>query len=566
MIKEKNIRNQSNFNFPSRVRSFIVPFQRVGVILLLSVFFLSSCKEPEVPTIVVVKSDDTYSPTKVRPVLDEWQYKTFTYFYNGASPTGLALEGNDRGDGGVVTIGGSGFGVMALIVGVERGWITRQQAAEQTQKIVRFLGKAERFKGAWAHWYNPDGTSHPFGDQVKAGDLVETSYMIAGLLTATEYYTDNSIVETEIRDSVASFWNTVNWRFYAGTGSSLNWIWYSQENRLAFQFGGWNETWICYILALAAPEPHNISQATYNSGWLSNGGIVNNNRKYYDYDLPLGEAYGGPLFFAHYSFLGLNPKKIQDQYVNYWKQNVAHAMINRHYCVYVAPSSNKYSDKIWGLTACDGAKPPLWNYSARSPTNDDGVIAPTAALASYPYTPFYSTQVLLYLAQYPLAQGTYGFADAFCPSTATSEKKHLAIDQGPIVIMMENYRSGLIWNLTMKNEHVKQGLLLAGVKEKPIYKEGFTITTSNTNTKEFDMMLHPDRGVFELDYALTTGGNAHFIIKNTDSATVKDTTVAALAGENTWTFNNTKISNGKQYTVIMTSPDGKEYQLIVRLR
>ena len=295
--------------------------------------------------------------------------------------------------------------------------------------------------------------------------------MIAGLLTASEYYTANSTVETEIRDSVASFWNTINWKFYAGTGTGLNWIWYSQENRLAFQFGGWNEAWICYIMALAAPSPHNISSDTYTQGWLNNNGIYNINRSDYGYLLPLGEDKGGPLFFAHYSFLGLDPRKIEDQYVNYWKQNVAHTMINRNYCLVEAPATYKYDEKNWGLTACSGAKLPAWNYLARSPLNDDGVIAPTAALGSYPYTPFYSTQVLLQLAKNTLAQGTYGFADAYCPQTNTSESKELAIDEGPIVVMMENYRSGLIWNLMMKNEHVKAGLLLAGVNVQPDYQE-----------------------------------------------------------------------------------------------
>ena len=535
-------------------------------LVLSFTFILSTCKEPEVPTVVVIKNDETYSPAKVRPVLEEWQHKTFNYFWDGASPCGLALEGNDRNDGGVVTIGGSGFGLMAIIVGSERGWITHTQAAERTQKIVRFLGQAERFKGVWSHWYTPDGLSTPFGDQVKAGDLVETSFMIAGLLTASEYYTANSTVETEIRDSVASFWNTINWKFYAGTGTGLNWIWYSQENRLAFQFGGWNEAWICYIMALAAPSPHNISSDTYTQGWLNNNGIYNINRSDYGYLLPLGEDKGGPLFFAHYSFLGLDPRKIEDQYVNYWKQNVAHTMINRNYCLVEAPATYKYDEKNWGLTACSGAKLPAWNYLARSPLNDDGVIAPTAALGSYPYTPFYSTQVLLQLAKNTLAQGTYGFADAYCPQTSTSEKKELAIDEGPIVVMMENYRSGLIWNLMMKNEHVKAGLLLAGVKVQPDYQEGFNLAVTNTVTHEFDMMRHPDREVFELNYIVSSAGNTTFKITSSSNVLIVDTILNATSGENIFAFKSSKILNGKQYTIKMKTPNGREYPLIVRLR
>ncbi len=536
-----------------------------NILLLIFILFnMAACGDDE-PTIVVDKNDATYSPEKVQPVLDEWQHKTFSYFYEGGDPlTGMAYEGNERGT--TLTIGGSGFGLMALIVGAERGWITHQQAAERTQKIVNFLGKAERFKGMWSHWYNPDGTAFPFGNQVKTGDVVESSFMMAGLLTASEYYSSNSAVETEIRDSVASFWNTMDWKFYAQSGTALQWLWFSQENRLELDIKGWNESWITYILALAAPENHNISESLYAQGWQSNGAFYHANRSIYGYELPLGENKGGPMFFAHYSFLGLNPKMLEDKYVNYWKQNLAHTMVNRHYCVADAPVSYKYDERNWGLSACYGGKPP-WEYKARSPINDDGVIAPTAALASYPYTPFYSTQVLLELAKNPLMHGTYGFADSYCLATNTSEKKHLAIDQGPIVIMIENYRSGLIWNLMMKNEHVKLGLSRAGVKDKPDYKQGFHLAMINTVTNEYDMMRHPDSKQFEMNYFLESGGNVQFTITTkTQDKVVFEKTVSGSAGENVFPFDSKEILNGKPYAIKMIAPDNKEYIISTRLR
>lgn len=536
--------------------------------VILPVFVLISmvaCGEKPEPTIIVDKNDDTYSPAKVQPVLEEWQRKNFSYFYEGGEPlTGMAYEGNERGT--TVTTGGSGFGVMALIVGSERGWITRQQAAEQTQKMVRFLGKAERFKGMWSHWYNTDGTAFPFGNQVKTGDVIESSFMMAGLLTAAEYYTSNSAIETEIRDSVASFWNTMDWKFYAQSGTEMKWLWYSLENRLELNINGWHEGWIAYILALAAPENHAISESVYKQGWQKNGDFYHPNRMYYGYELPLGESKGGPLFFAHYSFLGLNPQLIEDNYANYWKQNVAHTMINRHYCVTDAPKANKYDEKNWGLTASYGGKPP-WEYKARSPLNDDGVIAPTAALASYPYTPFYSTQVLLNLAELPLVHGAYGFADSYSPATNTSEKRHLAIDQGPIVVMMENYRSGLIWNLMMKSEHVKRGLSRAGVKEKPAYEQGFHLAMVNTETEVYDMMRHPDRKQFELNYFLESAGNVRFTITNKSlNKVVLEKSVQANAGEQIFEFDSKEIINGKPHIIKMTTPDNKEYTISTRLR
>lgn len=555
-MKQLSLNTRTNFNSPFRGLG--------GRLVLLVILIFYSCKEPEIPTIIVVKNDETYAPAKVKAVMDEWQRKNFSFFYEGASSTGMALEGNDRGD--VVTTGGSGFGVMALIVGVDRGFITRDQGANQTRKIVQFLGRAERFKGTWSHWYNPDGTAHPFGDQVKTGDLIETAFMMAGLLAAGEYYTQNTAVEKEIRDSVSSFWNTINWRFYAGSDNALNWLYYSQENRLTMHIKGWNEGLISYILALGAPEPMNIPYEVYYNGWMSGGGIVNRESAFYGYELPLGGSYGGPMFFAHYSFLGLNPKLMKDNLADYWQQNVAHTMINRHYCLYKAPKAYKYSEGDWGLTACYGGRPP-WGYSARSPLNDDGVIAPTAALGSYPYTPFYSTQVLFRLAEYSLVHGSYGFADAYSPETSTSEKKHLAIDQGPIVVMMENYRSGLIWNLLMKNTDIQKGLSLAGMKNNPDFDEGFHRTVLNTYTKEFDIMRHPDRANFELDYYVNTSGNTRFRISDAGNKILKDSVVHSERGENTFSFKNTNtILNGKQYTITFTSPAKVDYSLVVRLR
>lgn len=535
------------------------------ILILFTLLNIIACGGDPEPTIVVDKNDDTYSPEKVKPVLDEWQRKTFNYFYEGADPnSGMAYEGNERGT--TITSGGSGFGVMAIIVGAERGWISRQQAAEQTQKIVRFLGKADRFKGMWSHWYNPDGTAFPFGNQVKTGDVVESSFMMAGLLAASEYYTSNSAVETEIRDSVASFWNTMDWKFYAPSGNVLYWLWYSQENRFELEIKGWNESLITYVLALGAPENNTISEQVYTQGWQSNGGFSHQNRSFYGYGLPLGETKGGPLFFAHYSFLGLNPKMMEDQYANYWAQNVAHTMINRHYCLKEAPPAFKYDERNWGLSACYGGKPP-WDYKARSPLNDDGVIAITAALSSYPYTPFYSTQVLLNLAKNPLMHGQFGFADSYCLSTNTSEKKQLAIDQGPIVVMIENFRSGLIWNLMMKNEHIKHGLSRAGIKDKPAYQQGFYLAMLNTETNEYDMMRHPDHKQFELNYFLESAGNVQFTVTNkAQSKVVFEKTVTGNVGENVFEFDNKDIINGKQYLIKMIAPNKKEYTIPTRLR
>jgi len=234
--------------------------------------------------------------------------------------------------------------------------------------------------------------------------------------------------------------------------------------------------------------------------------------------------------------------------------------------VYEAPKNYKYDERNWGLTACYGGRPP-WGYMARSPRNDDGVIAPTAAMSSYPYTPFYSTQMLFQLAENSLIKGTYGFADAYSPETSTSEKKHLAIDQGPIVVMIENYRSGLIWNLMMKNEIIINGLALAGISATGKQTEGFNRAILNTQTKEYDIMRHPDRGMFEMDYFVVEGGSTQFQMRNTENEIVMDSTLNATAGQNIFRFNNSsKILNTKQYTLKLKTALNKEYSLLIRLR
>ena len=322
--------------------------------------------------------DQTYSPAAVRRVLDRQQKAAFEFFYSGADPeTGMAYEGNNRGN--TVTTGGSGFGVMALIVGVERGWITREAGVDRVSRIVRFLTEADRYKGAWSHWYAPDGSYVAFGDQKATGDLVESSFMMAGLLAAYEYFDGEDEAETSLREGIDNLYRTVDWSGYTGdSGDGLYWLWYSETDTYSLKISGWNEALVTYLMALAAPEGHCIDAATYKRGWNLQSFPQ---RKTYGYELPLGNELGGPLFFSHYTFLGFDPRFMQDGNAWYWRQNLSHTMVNRHYCIHSAPESFDYGVDMWGLTACYGAGSSP-SYSARNPQNDDGVIAPTAALSA----------------------------------------------------------------------------------------------------------------------------------------------------------------------------------------
>jgi hypothetical protein len=404
-----------------------------------------------------IDSTDKFPQITDDALLDLVQKQTLKYFWDFGHPTsGLARERNTSGD--VVTTGGSGFGIMAIVAGTSRGFISRTDALTRMQTIVGFLkSTAQKFHGAFPHWMNGvTGTVVPFSTQDDGADLVETAYLMEGLLTARQFFNGASTAETNLRNDINTLWNGVEWDWFTQGGqNTLYWHWspdYAWSTNQ--QINGWNEALITYVLA-ASSTTHRITNTVYANGWALNGQIVNGNT-FYGIKLPLGPSFGGPLFFAHYSFVGINPNSLTDTYAAYDVQNKAHSMINYDYCVANPKNYYGYSSQCWGLTASDIAS----GYTASSPTNDVGVIAPTAAISSLPYTPTQSMAALRFF-YYKLGDklwGQYGFYDAFDlndPWFATSD---LAIDEGPIICMIENYRSGLLWNLFMSCPEVKAGM------------------------------------------------------------------------------------------------------------
>lgn len=387
-------------------------------------------------------------------LLDLVQERTFKYFWDFAHPvSGLARERNTSGE--TVTTGGSGFGLMAIPVGIERGFITREEGCRRAAKVVDFLAtKADRFHGAFSHWLNgTSGKAIAFSTYDNGADLVETAFLMEGLLTLRAYFDKRDMAETNLRNAITALWEAVEWdHFTRGGQNVLYWHWSPDyEWHMNMQIKGWNEALIVYVLAAASPT-HRISKEVYDKGWAPG----RNGKKFYDVTLPLGPDYGGPLFFAHYSFLGLDPRHLKDAYADYWEQNVAHARINHAYCAANPKKKYGYSDRCWGLTASDIKG----GYTASSPTNDRGTIAPTAALASMPYTPEESLAALEYFYYHLGNQlwGEYGFYDAFSLEERWFASSYIAIDQGPIVCMIENWRSGLLWETFMKDPDIRRGL------------------------------------------------------------------------------------------------------------
>lgn len=389
------------------------------------------------------------------------QQQTFRYFWNFAHPiSGMARERTSSGN--TVATGGTGFGVMAMIVAAERAFITREEALQQVQKIVTFLEeKATRYHGAFAHWIHGEtGETIPFSTYDNGADLVETALLMQGLLTARQYFNRPTTAESSLRNAITRLWEAVEWNWFQREGEEvLYWHWsptYGWQMNMPIR--GWNESMIVYLLAAASPT-HPISKEVYDRGW-ARGGNMMNNATYYGYRLPLGPQLGGPLFFAHYSFLGIRPEGLQDSYADYWEQNRNHTLINYRHCVTNPNGYYGYGEDCWGLTASDGNR----GYSAHSPSNDRGVIAPTAALSSMPYTPEESMRALRFF-YYKLGDRIwteYGFADAFNLTERWFTNQHIAINQGPIILMIENHRSGLLWNLLMNDSEIKSGLTTLG--------------------------------------------------------------------------------------------------------
>lgn len=400
------------------------------------------------------------------------QYQTFQYFWNNAEATsGLAKERTHMdgvypdNDQHVVTTGGSGFGLMAILVGVERGFITREQAFNRYTKIVNFLDTADRFHGAWSHWIDgTTGKTKAFGRKDNGGDLVETSFLVQGLITVREYFKDGNEQEKVLAEKIDKLWREVDWNWYTHGEDVLYWHWSPDyEWGMKFPIGGYNECLITYILAACSPT-HSIKPEVYHKGWARNDSIKTD-RVFYDLPTIVDhyEHEGppvGPLFWSHYSYLGLDPRNLNDRYGKYWDINKNHTLINYRYAIDNPKKYDGYGENCWGLTSSYSTK----GYAGHNPSEDLGVISPTAALSSFPYTPEESMKFLkfIYTPSRDSLVGEYGPYDAFSFSDKWLTPRYLAIDQGPIPVMIENYRTGLLWKLFMQAPEVQAGLTKLG--------------------------------------------------------------------------------------------------------
>ena len=448
------------------------------LIVTIGVFLITGCKndqdKSEKSQENEISSDKKLSD---EALLDTVQKQTLKYFWDYAEPnSGMARERYHpdgeypKNDAHVVTTGGSGFGLMGIVAGVERGFIPRDSAVARLDKIANFLDAAPRFHGAWSHWLNGETVDvQAFREKDNGGDIVETSFLAQGFIVVREYLQKGSEEEKAVAKKYDKLWKEIEWNWYTNNKNGIYWHWSpNYEWEMDFMIEGYNECLITYVMAASSPE-HAIDPKAYHEGWARSGNITTEVEAY-GYPLILkhntpGDM-GGPLFWAHYSYLGLNPKGLSDKYANYWDLNVNHTLINYEYAQENPKNFKTYSPNSWGLTASytrkedDGI-----GYTAHSPDSDKGVVSPTAAISSIPYTPKKSMDAMRYFfdEQNELLWGPAGFYDAFSlEGKPWAAQKYLAIDQGPMVVMIENYRSGLIWDLFMDAPEVRKGLKKLG--------------------------------------------------------------------------------------------------------
>ena len=423
----------------------------------------------------------TTRPFNDDELLDMVQEGCFRFYWEAANHnSGMAVE-ILPGDENLVAVGASGFGIMALLAGTERHFITREQCAERLLKITRFLRRADRFHGVWPHFLNgATGKVIPyFGKYDDGGDLVETAFLCQGLLAARQFFDRDNAAEREIRQTITGLWRGVEWDWYRKTPTSdfLYWHWSPDHGwHISHPLVGWNETLIVYLLAIASPT-HPVPASLFSTGWAgqsdlatryrqnwsrtTQGDHYTNGGSYYGIKLDVGEGTGGALFFTQFSFMGFDPRGKADQFTDYFRNNRNIALINHAYCAENPCKFVGYGADCWGLSAGvnSGGGRPL-------PSDDNGTLCCSAALGAFPYTPQESMAALkhFYRTLGDKTWGIYGFHDGFNQTQHWFEPVWMGLNQAVITVMIENYRSGTIWKHFMANPEIQPALKAIGFK------------------------------------------------------------------------------------------------------
>ncbi|MBO4793355.1 MAG: beta-glucosidase [Deltaproteobacteria bacterium] len=509
-------------------------------ILLSSLFFCPSPARADAPLASAGKSVE-----QDRKLVDKLEHDCFLYAWEYSfAASGLARERTNYYPEGPGAVGGTGFCAAAIVAGTERGWVTRDQAVKRLLKLTGFLlDKTDRKKlhGAFPHWINGDtGETLPFGDDDAGADLVETGFLMQGLLIARAYFNGQNAEETELRRRITTLWEDVDWNWFTNGQKALYWHWDPEKGfRMGMKITGFNEALIVYVLALSSPT-HPISPEALE-GWYNPEDYQT--RHYYGYDIEGSVIYSGPLFHAHYSFIGLDPREISDAYVphGYWVRNVTQSLINRAYCVFFSPKGQKYHEGFWGLTSSETKE----RYLYSSPVYESSTVAPTAPLSSIPYVPEYAMRFLWDLrTHHANVWSLYGPRDAYSLRDRWSSIEYIAIDQLPIICMTENYRSGLLWKLFMGIKEIQNGLK-RGNFTPPALVDGFprmvvTMSRDSTDSNKIpdacDLRRHPDTGRYSVAFACTEDGRVSFTLTDSTGKKLDAQTLTVRKGHHVLAF------------------------------
>ena len=417
------------------------------------------------------------------PFLDSLSRKTFHYFWDLAEPANGNIP--DRWPTpSFSSIAATGFGLTSYLIGVERGYITREQAAERTLKTLKFFVEAPKgdsvagvtgYKGFFYHFIDMK-TGLRF--QTVELSTIDTGLLMAGILSSQVYFDQENAIENQIRVFADSLYRAVEWDWAMNGEQTMSMGWHPEKGFIDARWKGYNEAMILYVLALGSPT-HTIPAESWKA-WIDT----------YQYGTYYGQEHVnfGPLFGHQYSNMYIDFRGIFDPYMktkgfDYFENSRRATYANRAYCMANPAAYAGYSENIWGLTACDGPgnatkmnpNVAFKGYSARGAAQwyveDDGTIAPTAAGGSIPFAPEICIPALVEMHRLygDKIYDRYGFKDAFnwtIPNTDGTtgwvDKDYLGIDQGPIVIQLENYRSELIWSLMKKSSYIQSGLKKAG--------------------------------------------------------------------------------------------------------
>jgi hypothetical protein len=416
-------------------------------------------------------------------MLDELQRDALSYFVHEFNPAN-GLVADKTLAGWPASIAATGLALPAYLVGVERGWMDRQEALSRSLATMRFFMNSPQgqerddtgYKGFYYHYLDMSTGQRAFMCELST---VDTAYLVAGMLAVSVYFDRDTPEEEEVRGLADEIYRRIDWDWARNRGSTLTHGWKPRKGFLRYRWGGYDESLLLYILALGSPT-HSIHRdsflaVTHNYVW----------KKVYGFEC----IYAGPLFIHQYPHLFIDFRQIRDEYMrekglDYFENSRIATLIHRQYAIRNPKEFSGYDEFNWGITASDGPGPTtmkingiervFYDYIARGVPfgPDDGTLAPWAVVASLPFAPEIVLTSIGKFNELKLKEDVYGYKASFNPTFPDTSRNEygwvspyqFGINQGPIVLMIENYRTGFLWNLMKNCSYIVEGLRKAGFR------------------------------------------------------------------------------------------------------